>query len=100
MIFNSDGREYYWKRDNEPLKEHHVKSTVKFGGGNIMVWDCFSSFGVCNIVRIYGRIDKELYREILNDNLLGTIRWYNISKNDIVFQQNNGPKHSAKSTYE
>src|SRR5581483_1979047 len=40
MIFGSDGREWCWKDPNSSLKPQHVKPTVKFGGGSVMVWGC------------------------------------------------------------
>ncbi|CAG8819987.1 12230_t:CDS:1, partial [Gigaspora rosea] len=73
-IYGSDGRQYCWKRPNEPFNERNVIHTKKYGGGSVMVWGCFSSFGVGNIVRIYGTMDGDLYRQILSEDLLGTIR--------------------------
>jgi transposase len=98
MIYGSDGREYCWKRPGEPLQDHHVKPTVKFGWGNIMVWGCFTSNGVGNICRIYGHMDGNLYRQILEEDLLGTIGWYEMDKENIIFQQDNDPKHTARLT--
>lgn len=100
MIFGSDGRKYCWKKPGEPLTDRHVVPTVKFGGGCIMVWGCFSSFGVGNIVRIYGNMNGELYRQILDDDLLGTISWNEVDTNDIIFQQDNDPKHTANLTWQ
>lgn len=36
-VFGSGGRQYYWKRPGDPLQPHHVKPTVKHGGGSVMV---------------------------------------------------------------
>ena len=36
----SDGQEYVWKKAGEPPGEKEVKGTLKFGGGNMMVWGC------------------------------------------------------------
>ncbi|GES77082.1 homeodomain-like DNA binding domain-containing transcription factor [Rhizophagus clarus] len=33
-------------RVKHPLQDAHVKPTVKFGGGSIFVWGCFTSSGV------------------------------------------------------
>ena len=65
-----------------------------------MVWGCFSFFGVGNIVRIYGTMDGDLYRQILTEDLLGTLRWHRINKRDIIFQQDNDSKHTATETKE
>ena len=35
------------------------------------------------------------YVEILNDNLLGTLKDLEINKKDVYFQQDNDPKHTS-----
>ena len=36
----SYGRQWVWKKTGEGLIEREVQGTVKFWGGNIMVWGC------------------------------------------------------------
>ena len=36
----SDGRKWAWKEVGEQLSDRLVEGTVKFGGGNVMVWGC------------------------------------------------------------
>jgi hypothetical protein len=71
---------------------------VKHGGGNIMVWGCFTSQGAGHLCRIEGGLDGDLYRQILDDELKATLAWCNLDKRDVVFQQDNDPKHTAKLT--
>jgi len=99
-VFGSDGRQYCWKRAGEPLRDHHVQPTVKHGGGSIMVWGCMTWEGVGNLCRIDGGLDGSLYQTILEEDLLGTLEWYGLSKGDVIFQHDNDPKHTAKSTQE
>ena len=99
-IFGSDGRQYCWKRSGESLKDNHVKGTVKFGGGGIFVWGCFTAQGIGYLVRIDGGMDAKLYCEILEDDFLGTLDYYDINLVDIIYQQDNDPKHTAKITKE
>ena len=35
-----DGKQWVWKQVGQGLIDHEVQDTVKFGGGNIMVWGC------------------------------------------------------------
>lgn len=63
-----------------------------------MVWGCFTSDGVGNICRIYGHMNGDLYRQILKEDLLGTIAWHGMNKENIIFQQDNDPKHTAHLT--
>ncbi|GBB84788.1 hypothetical protein RclHR1_11360002 [Rhizophagus clarus] len=81
-----------------PLQDAHVKPTVKFGGGSIFVWGCFTSSGVGYLVRMEGGLDAELYCKILEEDLMGTLHYYDLDTNDIIFQQDNDPKHTATRT--
>ncbi|KAG1360471.1 hypothetical protein G6F61_014374 [Rhizopus arrhizus] len=67
--FNSDGRTWTWIRSGESLKSHHVKMTVKHGGGNIMLWSAITYAGVGWMCKINGNMDKTLYKEISEDEL-------------------------------
>jgi hypothetical protein len=44
--------------------------TVKHGGGIIMLCGCFSVAVTGRLIRIKGNMNREKYREILDDNLL------------------------------
>ena len=99
-IYGSDGRNYYWKRPGEQLQLHHIKPTVKFGGGSIIVWGCITSQGIGYLCQINGHMNAELYQNILADELMSTLTWYGLEKNQIIFQHDNDPKHKAKSTTE
>jgi DDE superfamily endonuclease/Transposase len=98
QLFGSDGRQWYWKKPNEPLSTRHIRPTVKHGSGNIMVWGCFTSGGIGYLCRIDGSLDGELYRKILNDEFIATLNWYNIDKEQVVFQHDNDLKHTANLT--
>lgn len=78
-------------------KEFHVKytkKTVKHGGGNIMVWGCFSWNGVGPIYRIESTMNADGYRGILENVMLPYA-----SENmplSFTFQQDNDPKHKSR----
>ncbi|KAI3351243.1 hypothetical protein L3Q82_005792 [Scortum barcoo] len=44
--------------------------TVKHGGGNIMLWGCFSAKWTGRLHCIEERMDGAMYHEILGNNLL------------------------------
>ena len=44
--------------------------TVKYGGGSIMLWGCFSATGTGRLVTIDEKINGAKYRAILDENLL------------------------------
>src|SRR4029434_3358513 len=52
----------------------YIIPTVKFGGGNIMVWGCFSAYGTGKLYTIEVRMNGKMYRDILDKNLPPTSR--------------------------
>ena len=71
--------------------------TVKFGGGSIMIWGCFSAKGVGKISVIDGKMNAQKYKLILQENLLFSVVSLELPS-DYIFLQDNDPKHTAKST--
>ena len=54
--FGSDGHQFVWKKRGEPLSDRTTPPTVKFGGGNLMVWECMGCNGVGVLAKIEDRI--------------------------------------------
>jgi len=92
----SDGQEYVWKKAGEPLGEREVKGTLKFGGGSMMVWGCMGWNGVGILCEVEGRMNAEQYISILEECLLKSMEESGIDEEDIIFQQDNDPKHTSK----
>src|SRR3979490_1208343 len=92
----SDGKQWVWKQAGDGLIEREVQGTVKFGGGNIMVWGCMGWNGVGKLAKIEGRMDAKQYVEILDDHLLPSIEESGIAEGDCIFQQDNDPKHTSR----
>ena len=92
----SDGRKWAWKKAGEGLSDRIVEGTVKFGGGSLMMWGCMMWEGVGYGCKIDGRMDAELYTQILEDELQQSLRFYGKEVTDIIFQQDNDPKHKSK----
>ena len=63
-----------------------------------MVWGCMTTQGVGNLVRIDGTMNAELYCQILQEDLMQSLEWYGLDPQDIIFQQDGDPKHTAKIT--
>ena len=92
----SDGKKWAWKKAGEGLSDRLVQGTVKFGGGSLMMWGCMSWDGVGYSCKIDGRMDAELYSQILEDELQNSLEWWGKGPADIIFQQDNDPKHTSK----
>ncbi len=95
-LFGSDGRQYCRRRKGEELLERNVQKVVKYGGGNVMVWGCITANGPGRLHRVEGKMDAKQYCDILTESLLGTLQDYGLSHRDIIFQQDNDPKHTSK----
>jgi hypothetical protein len=50
--FDHQGKCYVWCKPNTSHHPENVVPTVKYGGGSIMLWGCFSSAGTFKLVRI------------------------------------------------
>uniref|UniRef100_A0AC35U2B8 DDE_3 domain-containing protein n=1 Tax=Rhabditophanes sp. KR3021 TaxID=114890 RepID=A0AC35U2B8_9BILA len=92
-LFGCDGKATVRRPVGERYNPRFMIPTVKHGGGNVMVWGCFSSKGVGPIIRIEGTMDRYVYRDILADHMLpyakrNMPRYWN-------FQQDNDPKHTS-----
>ncbi|CAJ0950476.1 unnamed protein product [Ranitomeya imitator] len=88
-----------WRKKNTELHPSNTIPTVKHGGGNIMLWGCFSAKGPGRLIRVHERMNGAMYREILSANLLPSARALKM-KRGWVFQYDNDPKHTARATKE
>lgn len=95
-LFKSKGKVIVWRKDGSALAPKNLTPTVKHGGGSVLVLGCMSASGVGKLVFIDGRMDQYVYKRILQKNLLASARQLGIAA-DFVFQQDNDPKHTAKS---
>ena len=92
----SDGRKWVWKRAGESLSDRLVEGTVKFGGGSVMMWRCMTWEGVGMACKINGKMDANLYTQIMEDELQQTLEYYGKTPDDIILQQDNDPKHTSR----
>jgi hypothetical protein len=94
--FGSDGRHYSWKRITEKLHPKHVKQVVKHGGKSLMVWGCITYDGPGYMTKIDSILDKDLYKQILETDLVESMGWYGYEARKVIFQHDNDPKHTSK----
>ncbi|KAK3522938.1 hypothetical protein QTP86_009712 [Hemibagrus guttatus] len=50
-----------WRRKNAELHPKNTIPTVKHGGGNIMLWGCFSAKGPGRLIRVKERMNGAMY---------------------------------------
>jgi len=73
-----------------------VKQTVQHGGGNIMVWGCFTWWNIGPLHLVESIMRKGGYLEILQTHLPNFVDVCAYPEEEIVFQQDGDPKHTAK----
>ena len=90
-LFESDGRERVWRRVGEAYNIDCIKPTVKFGGGSVMFWGCFSWDGVGPLVLVEQTMNSEAYVNVLATHFIPWAR----NGSGTVFQQDGATCHTA-----
>ncbi|KAI4898645.1 hypothetical protein NFI96_026004, partial [Prochilodus magdalenae] len=85
-------------KKNEAFKEKNTVPTVKHGGGSPMFWGCFAASGTGLLDRVHGIMKSEDYQQILQHNVGPSVRKLGLTQRSWVFQQDNDPIHTSKST--
>ena len=91
-LFGLNAKRHVWRKPG-------TITAMKHGGGRIMLWGCFSEAGTGRLVRIERKMNGAKYREILDENLLQGAQDLRLGWR-FTFQQDNNPKHTAKTTQE
>ncbi len=98
-LFGINSTRCVWRKKKDEYNPKNTIPTVKHGGGNIMLWGCLSAKGTGRLHRIEGRMDGAMYRKILANKLLPSVRALKMGRG-WVFQHDNDPKHTARATKE
>ncbi|GFV35846.1 transposable element Tcb2 transposase [Trichonephila clavipes] len=76
------------------MEKQHLASTVKHGGGSVLVWGCMASNGVGKLCFVDGIMTARTYIDILRHNLQSSAQKLGLGTS-FVFQQDNDPKHTS-----
>ncbi len=63
-LFGINSTRRVWRRRNAAYDPKNTIPTVKHGGGNLMLWGCFSVKGTGQLHRIKGTMDMAMYRQV------------------------------------
>ncbi len=94
-LFGSDGVKRVWRQQGEEYKDKCFLPTVKPGGGSVMVWGCMSAAGTRELQLIKGTMNANMYCDILKQSMIPSL-WR--LGHRAVFQHDNDPKHTSKTT--
>jgi len=72
-----------------------LQPTVKHGGGSVMVWGCFSWWGVGPLTVVEGTLKQDGYVNIMSEHLVPHLREVNEKCPVMIFQDDNAPCHAA-----
>ena len=95
LSHRSDGRVYVRRMAGEEFVDDYVQSTVKHGGGGIMVWGCITAHGVDFLTKVEGRLNGSAYIDLLGNNLIPSSHFHCMG-DDWIFQQDNATCHMAR----
>lgn len=84
-----------WRVKNQEFEQKNITSTVKHGGGSVMVWGCMAASGVGTLVFIDSTMNKTDYLNIKKKKILSSVEKLGLGQS-WIFQQDNDPKHTAK----
>ena len=84
-----------WWQPGEEYKDKCVLPTVKHGGGIVMVSSCMRAAGTGELQFIEGTMNANMYCDILKQSMIPSLRRLG---SRAVFQHDNVPKHTSKTT--
>ncbi len=94
-LFGSDGVKHVCRQPGEEYKDKCVLPTDKHGGGSVMVWGCMSAAGTRELQFIEGTMNANMYCDILKQSMIPSL--LRLGRR-AVFQHDNGPKLTSKTT--
>ena len=94
-LFCCNERRFVRCSPKERYSPQCTKSSFNFGGGSVMVSGMISAAGTVLLVRLHGRINVTIYKEILKKHVVPNLT--TAINQPAVFMQDNAPCYTAKS---
>ena len=87
-LFGHNYRNHVQRKDGEAYAPKNTVPTVKFSGGSIMTWGCFSARSVGKISVIDGKMNALKYKQFLPEMLMSSVGSFELPS-DYIFQPDN-----------
>ncbi|CAD6197620.1 unnamed protein product [Caenorhabditis auriculariae] len=94
LLFGSDGIQWVRRPIGSRYHPKYQLPTVKHGGGSCMVWGAFSGSGIGPLHRVNGIMDKHVYKDILQNQMLPHLRPWAVG---VFINRITIPKHTSLS---
>lgn len=95
VLSGSKRRKWVWRRPEQKMDVECLIPTFKKTQKSVMIWGCFTRFGVGPLVRLRGKQSAKTYVEVLQDHLIPFLAGLK-NKRKYIFQEDNAPIHTAK----
>lgn len=82
-----------WRCKEEAFKRECLKRSVKLNT-SVMIWGCMSAEGLGKLCILTGRVNSEVYMEVLEHFMLPSSEF----EDDFIFQQDSASCHTSKRT--
>lgn len=93
VLYGARGSRQYVRRPaNSEYNPKYTTKTIKHGGSSIMIWACFSFYGVGPIYWIKETMDRTVYVRIMEEIMLPYAR----EEMPLLWVYDNDPKHTSK----
>ena len=93
-LFGSKRRQTVWRKDGDSHKPGLTQSVIKYSK-YVMVWGCFSARGLGHFLEKSGKMNGQMYKNIIEEHLDASASDMGLLEN-FIFQQDNDPKHTSR----
>uniref|UniRef100_A0A1A8EQB5 Tc1-like transposase DDE domain-containing protein n=1 Tax=Nothobranchius korthausae TaxID=1143690 RepID=A0A1A8EQB5_9TELE len=94
-VFETNGFKTVWRHKGEDLKKKRMVTTVKHGGGGVIMWGCMSADGVGELHFIDGIMTSTMSCSKLKEEMLPSLCAHG---RRALFQYDSDPEHKLKAT--
>ena len=75
-----------WVNKENRQDPRRIKQIVKFGKENLIIQGCINQDSIRYVTKIDSKMDANLYTEILEDELLKSLEYYDHQIENVYFQ--------------